>query len=127
MTCAPKRHRGFGIMGAFFVVVVLAGLGAYMVMMSWVEHATTTQSLVASRVYYAAKAGLDWGVHRAIAAGGSCTASTTFTIAGDISVTVTCNSGTSSGVFYLTSQASYGSYGSAFYSQRRLEASVANF
>lgn len=131
MTRAATSQSGFAIVSSIFLIVVLAALGVYMVTLSGVEHATSSQTLTASRVYYGAKAGLEWGIHGAIAADGSCAASTSFPLTGTglngISVTVTCNSTTHAGVFYITSQATYGTYGTLDYSQRRMEATVANF
>ncbi len=135
----PIRHRqrGVALIGAIFVVVILAMLGIYMVTLSGVQHATTSQAVIASRVYYGAKAGLEWGIHQAIGPTVStCNAPFTTPLApiaglGDINVTVTCTctypavcvSGATS-VYYLTSTATYGTYGSAGYAQRRLEATV---
>lgn len=131
----PKAQRGVALIGAIFVVVILAMLGIYMVTLSGVEQATTSQAVIASRVYYGAKAGLEWGIHQAIGPTVSvCNSSTPLApIAGlgDIGVTVicvctypaACVSGATS-VFYLKSTATYGTYGNADYSQRILEATV---
>ncbi len=132
MTPRKGHQPGFAIVSSVFVVVVLSVLGVYMATMSGVQQATTSETLMASRAYYGAKAGLEWGVHRAIAAGGTCLASTTFALAGPgfdgVSVTVTCNAQTHAGVYYITSQAEFGVYGaSPGYIRRRMEATVANF
>lgn len=125
-----SRQTGFAIVSSIFLIVVLAALGVVMVTLSAVEHGTMTQSLTATRVYYGAKAGLEWGIHRAIAVNATCLASTSFPLTGPgfsgVSVTVTCSS-PRAGVFHITSQASYGTYGSLEYSQRRIEATMANF
>lgn len=137
-----QRQRGVALVGAIFVVVILAMLGIYMVTLSGVEQATTSQAVVAARVYYGAKAGLEWGIHQAIGPTLSpCTsiypAATTTPLASltgfnNIAVTVTCsctftltncNSAVNS-VYYLTSTAEYGTYGNADYAKREIEATV---
>lgn len=128
-----KKQFGFAIISAIFLVVVLAVLGVYMATMSGVQYATTTQTFTASRVYYGAKAGLEWGIHRVIAAAQPCSSLSPapFALTGvgfeGVSVSVTCNDTSYPGLFYLTVTATYGVYGSPDYSQRVLEATVANF
>lgn len=126
MRRANKRESGFALVGAIFLVVILAALGVFAVTLSGVQHATNSQAVIASRTYYGAKAGLEWGIQQAIAAS-SCAASTTFSPSGaglsGISVTVTCTSH-ASGVFYLTSTGTYGTFGGPEYSQRVIEATV---
>lgn len=60
------NQRGFTIVQAMFVLVVLGMLGAYMVTMSTVQQATSTQALLQARAYQAARAGLEWGIVKAI-------------------------------------------------------------
>lgn len=132
MTTRKRYQPGFAIVSSVFVVVVLSMLGVYMATMSGMQQATSSETLMATRVYYGAKAGLEWGIHRAIAAGGTCLASTAFALSGPgfdgVSVTVSCNAQTYPGVFYITSQAEFGTYGaSPGYIRRRMEAAVANF
>ncbi len=59
------NQHGFTIVQAIFVLVVLGMLGAYMVTMSSVQQATTTQALMQARAYQAARAGLEWGIAKA--------------------------------------------------------------
>lgn len=136
MTCFRKSERGFAIVSAVFLLVVLAALGAFMVSLSGVGHATPSQALIATRVYYGARSGLEWGTHQAVspaAGSGSCNASTGFALSGTglegVSVTVTCSATTHTGptdyyVYYLTSTATFGSLGSPDYAERKMEATV---
>lgn len=59
------NQKGFTIVQAIFVLVVLGMLGAYMVTMSTVQQATSTQALMQARAYQAARAGLEWGIVKA--------------------------------------------------------------
>jgi len=143
MTRAPRHQAGFALVSAIFLIVVLAALGAFMVTIGGVQHATTSQAVLAARAYFGAKAGIEWGIHQAIAPTPSmCTSiypTMTTTLLAPITgldgirVTVSCactftsaancNSALNS-VYYLASVAEYGTYGSADYAQRRLEATV---
>jgi MSHA biogenesis protein MshP len=60
------NQKGFTIVQAIFVLVVLGMLGAYMVTMSTVQQATSTQALMQTRAYQAARAGLEWGIVKAL-------------------------------------------------------------
>ncbi len=81
-------QRGFAAIAAIFLVVGLAALAAFMVTFSNTQQLTSAQDVQGSRAYWAARAGLEWGVSRALAA--SCAASTDLTL-GDFTVTVTCS------------------------------------
>jgi MSHA biogenesis protein MshP len=87
-------QRGFSIVSAIFLLVVLATLGALMVTFTTVQHTTVAQDVQGARAYQAARAGAEWGVYQIKKAGGpSCSASTNLPLGGTLSgfaVTVTC-------------------------------------
>jgi MSHA biogenesis protein MshP len=128
-----SRCRGGALLTAIFLIVVLLGLGLGMMNLSGVQHDTSSKSLLSARVYFGAKAGLDWGIQQAIAAS-SCAASSSLSLTqgalNGVSVTVTCSqqpqgSATES-VFYITSRATTGTLGSVSYAERRMEATLSN-
>ncbi len=55
-------QRGFAAVAAIFLVVVLAALGAFMLTFSNTQHLTSAQDVQGSRAYWAARAGLEWGI-----------------------------------------------------------------
>ena len=55
-------QRGFAAVAAVFLVVGLAALGAFMVSFSNTQHLSSAQDLQGSRAYWAARAGLGWGL-----------------------------------------------------------------
>ena len=61
-----SNQSGFTIVQAIFILVVLAMLGTYMVSLSTVGQATSTQALLQARAYQAARAGLEWGIARVV-------------------------------------------------------------
>jgi hypothetical protein len=130
----PLRSAGIALVSALFLLIVMGVLAAVMVTLSNVEHDTGNKSLLTAKVYYGAKAGLDWGIQRANAAG-SCVASTgpfalTQAALAGINVTVTCEMsgphGLGNFVYYLTSIATIGTVGNPDYAERRMEATVSN-
>lgn len=128
MTRAPRHQAGFALVSAIFLIVVLAALGAFMVTIGGVQHTTTSQAVLAARAYFGAKAGLDWGIHQVIPAG-VCPVPASFSPAGaglnGITVNVNCTS-PAANVFYIQSTAQFGTFGTADFAQRRLEATVTN-
>ena len=129
-----SKQKGFGIVMAMFILVVLALLGVYMVRFAGVQHATSTYALQGARAFQAAKAGLGWAIAR-INTGGTCANVTsvsplTFPNLTGFSVALTCSSasyqeGSNSPVIYqLNAHSEYGAYGSADYVSRELEASI---
>ncbi len=58
---APTQ-RGFAAIAAIFLVVVLAALGGFMLTFSNTQQLTSAQDVLGSRAYWAARAGLEWGI-----------------------------------------------------------------
>ncbi len=92
MTMRPlisrNRHRGFAAIAAIFLVVTLAAMGAFMVTFSNTQQVTLAQDVQGSRAYWAARAGLEWGVAQGLAAS-ACPAASTLSVDG-FSVAVAC-------------------------------------
>jgi len=70
-------QRGFSLVSAIFLLVVLAGLGAVMVTFSTAQNQSLAMDVLGSRAYQAAHAGIEWAAHN-IAVNPSFPASTTF-------------------------------------------------
>jgi len=136
MNRRATHQHGVALVNAIFLIVVLAALGAYMVSVSGVQQTTVNRSLINARAYFAARAGLEWGIHRVVSPLGfatACPATATFSPAGfgfdNVSVTVTCTSnlytpGVDTTVYTLTSTATHGAAGTIEHAERRLEATV---
>lgn len=67
-TCldATGSQRGFAIVSAVFLMVVLAVLGAFMLNFSASQNAASTADVQGSRAYQAARAGLEWGIYQVL-------------------------------------------------------------
>ncbi len=131
-THLPQRHqRGFAIVSAIFLLVVLAALGAFMLTLSSNQQIPSVQDLQGSRTYWAAKAGIQWAADRLKLPAVACPApSTTFTLDG-ISVTVACQANsyiegtTGKNIYWVESTAtSGGGVGGIAYTERVLNAFI---
>ncbi len=120
-----RRQGGFAAVAAIFLVVTLAALGGFMVSLSNTQQLSSAQDTQGIRAYWAARAGIEWGLTSAKAATACPAASSTLSIEG-FSVVVTCSMSTysegasSAKIFSLGAQASSGTAGTATYVERSL-------
>lgn len=63
----PQTHaRGFGLVTAIFVLVVLAGLGIALVSLQTTQSKAGALDVQATRAYFAARSGLEWPLWRSL-------------------------------------------------------------
>lgn len=131
---ALRRPRGFALVAALFVIIVITLVIAAMARLSTTQHGSNSLALQQARAYQAARAGLEWGISRAVNAG-SCGNSAVSMAAGglsEFSVSLTCSSnsytddtGSPLRLCRLSASAQNGSPGSRpDYAFRRLSAMV---
>ncbi|MDO8988725.1 MAG: hypothetical protein Q7U91_03745 [Sideroxyarcus sp.] len=135
-------QKGFSIISAIFLLVVLAFLGAAMVTFSTNQHMSSAMDVIGTRAYQAARTGVEWGAYQVLRGGGAGACAgvlppATFagTTLNGFTVTVTCvptvaSEVTATGgivtVYDLTSTASQGGTpGSPGYVERRIQVSIA--
>lgn len=61
-----KAQRGFSIVTAIFLLVVLAGLGAAMVTFSTSQHQSSALDVLGARAYQASRAGVEWAAFQIV-------------------------------------------------------------
>lgn len=94
-----KQLRGFAILSAIFILVVLAALGAFILSISSQQQIGSALDVQGVRAYQAARAGIEWGLYqqlplvRANPTGTACNANGTFQVFG-FTVTVSCDNPT---------------------------------
>ncbi|MCX7142499.1 MAG: MSHA biogenesis protein MshP [Proteobacteria bacterium] len=90
-----KRQRGFGIIAAIVILVILTTISAGLVRLGTTQQVTSAQDVLSARAWQTARAGNEWGLYQALSAGG-CSASTTLDLRAStgFSVTVSCTSKT---------------------------------
>ena len=138
------RQRGFSLITAIFILIVLAALGAYMVTIGGTNRATSTAALQGARAYQAARSGIDWSAYMITTAIDQTTARNncngiinannfTLNVAGlnNFTVSTLCSftphsqQGTDITVYSITSTAtSGGNYGDLDFVQRRITATI---
>lgn len=63
MRSSVEQLRGFAIVSAIFILVVLAALGAFMVSVSTSQQIGSALDVQGVRAYQAARAGIEWGLY----------------------------------------------------------------
>lgn len=66
MKAKQGLQRGFGAIAAIIVLVILAALAAAITTLSTAQHLGSAQDVMATRALWAAHAGTEWGLHRAL-------------------------------------------------------------
>ncbi len=128
MKSVTNQH-GFTLVQAIFILVVLGMLGVYMVSLSTVQQATTTQAYLQAKVYQASRSGLEWGIQRVVNTS-ACFGANNFTV-DQIPVAVSCQvvggyteGATSYQVYELTSTANFANLASPDYVSRTLRVTI---
>ena len=131
-------QRGFSLISAIFLLVILTALGVFMLSMSTMQQTTSTQDMQGSKAYQAAKTGIEWGAYQILtpAALFACPGPTVLpalsgALAG-FTVTVVCTSGASDfveggntvRVYQLTSTATFGIFPNPNFISRSMTASI---
>ena len=128
----PGHQRGFALVAAIFLIVVLASLGVVIVRISGVQQHTVNIALLGARAFEAAVAGMEWGAFQALDSGACTTTTLNLTEGGltgfDVDVTCSSSAHTESGNVYnlylIDAEARYGVYGTPDYVSRRMQARV---
>lgn len=90
-TMRAVRMRGFSLVSAIFLLIVLAALGVAMVTISTTQHQSSSLDIEGVRAYQATKAGIEWGVYQRLR-NDSCAASSMIAVSG-FTVMIACNAG----------------------------------
>jgi MSHA biogenesis protein MshP len=78
--CRNIKQRGFSLIMAIFLIVVLGGIAVFIGRVSTMQHQSSALDEEGAMVYQVARAGIEWGVYQAIVSSG-CAASASFTLA----------------------------------------------
>jgi MSHA biogenesis protein MshP len=128
------HQRGFALVSAIFILVILAALGGFIVTVSTTQSASQGLDIQGARAYQAARAGIEWGTYQVLRNAGNCPASAAVAPGGGLAgfaVTVNCTlttvteGGTPVNIYKLVSTASYGTVvSSPDYVERRIESTI---
>ncbi len=129
-----RKQRGFTLITAIFLLVVVAGLVAYFTNLRVVQQVSLVYGVQGARALQAAQTGMEWGICEAL--GGSCSSTATTVTVADVelsqfTISVTCNVTNHEEfpdppipVYQIESTATAGTYPSLDYVQRIISTSV---
>lgn len=125
-------QRGFSLVAAIFLIVVLAGLAVVAVRMSTLQGQGVTEGLRAAQAFQAARSGVEWAAYRALNTGVCAPATLNLAEGGTLgfTVTVACavsthTEGTSTvHVWVFDVRAEAGAYGGPDYVSRRVQSKI---
>ena len=139
----PQSSKGFSLVSAIFLLVVIAALGTFAVTLSTTQQQSAALDVLGARAYQAARAGIEWGAYQVLPAsaaafatacrGGATSQSVTplpNTLTG-FSVTAECSAtshveGTSTlWVYSLTSTATQSTVATPDYVERQMTVTIA--
>ena len=134
MMSPARAQRGFSLVAAVFLIVVLAALGAFAVQVAMSQYQSVNLNLLEARAQTAAETGTQYGAYLALQSPPNCGPSpplrlTQGVLAGYV-VTVTCKStqhqvgGVTKSVYELKATAFYGTYGRPDYVARTITRNV---
>lgn len=130
-----KIQRGFSLVSAIFLLVVIAALGTFAVTLSTSQQQSAALDVMGARAYQAARAGIEWGAYQVLRNGGACAPVTVLpalpgTLSG-FNVSVVCTSAATIEnavpvtLYQLTSTATQGAVGTPNFVERQISVSIA--
>jgi MSHA biogenesis protein MshP len=140
MKTMQNIQRGFSLVSAIFLLVVIAALGTFAVTLSTTQQQSAALDVLGARAYQASRAGIEWGAYQAINGAIACGTfaapiSTTVTLPGttlqNFTVTVDCGTAAASEanatitMYQLTSTAKQGAVTTPNYVERQMSVTIA--
>jgi len=129
-----KRAKGFALVAALSVMVLLSLTGALMVRLTGLQQAGVSSALLGHQAHWAARAGIEWAIHELDRLGNCPAATTTFSLTeGGLSgftVIVRCSEtthregSTNRSAVQVEAEASYGAFGTRNYVFRQIAAAA---
>lgn len=135
--CSPlaSAQRGFSLISAIFLLVVIAALGTFAVTLSTTQQQSAALDVLGSRAYQAARAGIEWGAYQILINGSPCPGQALTGLPNTLSgftVNVTCTpyptyneAGTTVNMYLLSSTAWQGTLNTPNYVERNLTVTIA--
>lgn len=129
---SARAQGGFALIAALFLIVVLAGLGAFAMQVNTAQQSATDLELLGARARFAAQAGVEYAARR-LEQANACSAvdPTPPALANGMSVAIACQltsthtvNGVPRNVYALDVRATSGAYGSPDRVSRRVRAHV---
>lgn len=129
MNRSRRSQAGFSLVAAIFLLVILSGMGVFMIQINATQHSSSALAVQGARAYLAARSGIEYAAHQAL--NGSCSNQTLSFSEGTLNgfqADLSCSqssyteAGNTVQVYQLQSQGYSGSYGQPYYVSRTLQA-----
>jgi MSHA biogenesis protein MshP len=130
-------QQGFLVPASIFLLVILAGLGAYALNITSLQQATSTQDVQGARAYQIARAGVEWATYQVLSPGSTalanCPTSPSILNIEGFTVSVSCTryantyeQGTDHTIamYEVTATANFGTSGTANYIERQVQVTL---
>lgn len=134
LSVASGDSRGFSLLTTLFLLVVVAGLGGYLVTLASTQHLTSALAVQQSRAYYAALGGLEWvayQIQQDTASPPACPTSPVTFSADGFSITCHCQRSLHTvggnpqfAMFDVTAEATRGTFGDWDFVRRTISATI---
>ena len=130
MMHSPSRQRGFSLFVAIFLITSILLIAVVTASTLTSRSITTAQGVLAARVYYAAKSGLEYATAQVLPAGQGCGNVGGSVVVEGITVNLDCDEATISqgaesiAIYQLRAQARTGSLNDGTFASRQLRATV---
>jgi MSHA biogenesis protein MshP len=135
MKTIQNIQRGFSLVSAIFLLVVIAALGTFAVTLSTTQQQSAALDVLGSRAYQASRAGIEWGAYQVLQ-NGVCPATTTlaampntlanFNVQVDCSSTAASEASAMVTMYQLTSTAKQGTPATPNYVERQMSVTIAH-
>ena len=133
--CTSHFARGFSLVSAIFLLVVIAALGTFAVTLSTTQQQSAALDVLGSRAYQAARAGVEWGAYQILINSNPCPNQVLTGLPNTLSgftVNVACTSypsyneaGNTVNMYLLSSTAWQGTLNAPNYVERNLTVTIA--
>jgi MSHA biogenesis protein MshP len=135
MKILQKKQRGFSLISAIFLLVVISALAAFSVTLFTTQQRSAALDVLGERAYQASRAGIEWGAFQVLQ-NGACAASqvlaampntlASFSVQVDCTSTAASEAGATVTMYQLISTATQGTAATPNYLERQMQVTIAN-
>ena len=135
MSITQNNQRGFSLISAIFLLVVISALATFSVSLFTIQQRSAALDVLGERAYQAARVGIELGAYQVLQ-NNSCPASTTlgalpntlmsFNVQVNCSLTAASEAGVTVTMYQVISTATQGTQGTPNYLERQMQVMIAN-
>lgn len=144
MKTMQNKQRGFSLISAIFLLVVISALATFSVTIFTTQQRSAALDVLGERAYQASYAGIEWGAYQVLPASAAAFATdcringlsssspvltgtlATFAVTIDCAIASSVEAGSTLWVYQLTSTATQGTQATPNYLERQIQVTIAN-